>query len=380
MQSTIGRPKYRDPAFIDFTEQNMMWDRRIVRGNTYAAQIPTSNQQEQARVQRIQDVAIAKRMQQEDIERRLEAEKALEDSLRAVAGRQHMDVQTDDYLEDLDDAVFEQEMGTQTDLVEEVAAPEIYPHPYKEKGESKSTEIKGKELFDFDIAVLPILQTLMGKSMDYGLTEVLQEQELKMLRKTQGDLTKEKQNKEAEIRDLEAKAKKDFEDKERHINEERARLVKEHEVARKIASNHKARQFLADLQNDVLEDLQGSGFFFDPQQHAVREKFLPWVMAEVTDRLALLQQSQTEVDNVIYSSLKAIRKERSDLVEAKEAARRAKKEEAERLIREAREAAEEAARKVKEIEEERLRKLAEEEAAKGGEGDEGDDGGEGDEA
>ena len=60
-------------------------------------------------------VGVLAGLRQKAYEERLQMERAMEDSLlRAVAGRQHMDIQTDDYLEDLDDAVFEQEIGTQT--------------------------------------------------------------------------------------------------------------------------------------------------------------------------------------------------------------------------------------------------------------------------
>jgi hypothetical protein len=113
-----------------------------------------------------------------------------------------MEVQTDDYLEDVDDAVFEQEMGTQvtplrhyrnttvtlglhgcnisvtplcshcdtsqTDFIEELPPVEAYENPFKSRGEDKTTEITGAELFDFDDAVAPILETLMGKAIDYG--------------------------------------------------------------------------------------------------------------------------------------------------------------------------------------------------------------------
>lgn len=86
-------------------------------------------------------------------------------------------------MEELDDTVFEQEFGTQTDAVKDDTPVESYPHPYQVRGESKHTWIESGDLFDFDEAVQPILQTLIGKSLEYGLAEVLEEQELKVLRK-----------------------------------------------------------------------------------------------------------------------------------------------------------------------------------------------------
>lgn len=354
----------------------MMWDRRVLRGNTYAAQIPTSNQQEQARVSRIQDAARTKRMREKEEVERQNREQALEDKLRAVAGRAHMEIQTDDYLEDLDDAVFEQEFGTQTDFPEAVPEPELYPHPYKMNGESKATCIEGKEIFDFDISVQPILQTLMGQCMDFGLSEVLEEQELKELRKYQKDFTAEKQTKEEKIREVESLAKQAFADKQAHVDKERARLRQEHEVARKITSNHKAREFLGNLQNHVFDELHQGGFFFDPQDNAVQTQFLPWVLSDVASRLQSMGQATNTTESLINSSLQAITQERVDLEDAKREVIRRRREEKTRIE------AEEVARKLKVEEDAAAALRAQQEAeaaanaAEENEGGEKDDGGE----
>ena len=70
-------------------------------------------QQEAARMKRLQRQANLRRQEL------AEQHAHMNNELKPVDGRAHMEVQTDDYLEELDDAVFEEEAGTQTDPVDE---------------------------------------------------------------------------------------------------------------------------------------------------------------------------------------------------------------------------------------------------------------------
>ena len=66
-----------------------------------------------------------------------------------------------------------------------------FPHPYAKNGVDKEIGV-AFELFDFDTAVEPILQALMGKSLDCGQSEVLEEEELKLLEAYQKQFTQER--------------------------------------------------------------------------------------------------------------------------------------------------------------------------------------------
>jgi Holliday junction resolvase RusA-like endonuclease len=252
---------------------------------------------------------------EEEEQRRLEA---LEDKLKAVAGRAHMEVQTDDYLEDLEDGeVFEQEMGVQTDFPDIPKEVETYPHPYAMRGESKATCIEGKEIFDFDDAVEPILETLLGKALGFGFDEILEEEEMKQLQRCRRSFLGEQQSRAEAILEMERQAQFAFEAKEAHLSKERQRFQHERTVAHKLAAGHKARRFLDNLQSNVFDELTAAGFFIDPQQDAVEAVFMPFLVGDVKARLSTLRDSQDCADSLIYAVLNAIQQEKKAVWEAK---------------------------------------------------------------
>ncbi|XP_010786467.1 radial spoke head protein 3 homolog, partial [Notothenia coriiceps] len=106
------RSKYREPPSEQTQSNygNIMYDRRVVRGNTYAQQIiPTTALPDPVEVQR----------QQETRRRTVAAKRAREQcrtrTPEALQGRKHIDVQTDLYLEELSDVIVASDIECQTD-------------------------------------------------------------------------------------------------------------------------------------------------------------------------------------------------------------------------------------------------------------------------
>jgi len=107
--SASSRRKYREPMEENMipNPNNIMYDKRVVRGNTYAAQIlPATAQAEQLDMERSAQKASTRK-------RPKPAGKP--ETPDAVEGRKHIDVQTEQYLEELTDRPIEVEMDTQTD-------------------------------------------------------------------------------------------------------------------------------------------------------------------------------------------------------------------------------------------------------------------------
>jgi hypothetical protein len=91
---------------------NIMYDRRVVRGNTYQAQVVTSNQARDAeRLRKEQERRAARERAMQ-----LRANMQVPRTPPAVPGRQHMVAQTDEYLEELSDRPLEVEAETQTQV------------------------------------------------------------------------------------------------------------------------------------------------------------------------------------------------------------------------------------------------------------------------
>ena len=103
---------------------NIMYDKRVVRGNTYAAQIlPATAQAEQLEMER-------------QAQRTHNTTKKIKtvgkpSTPEAVDGRKHIDVQTEQYLEELTDRPVEVDVDTQTDaFMDQLPAPIFIPVSY----------------------------------------------------------------------------------------------------------------------------------------------------------------------------------------------------------------------------------------------------------
>lgn len=124
----------------------------------------------------------------QEIKRKLKAKQRVELRKKIVTpepvvGRKHIDIQTDLYLEELADTVPEAFASTQTDAFLDRAPSPIYV-PLK-SGVDVSTQIYEGDLFDFDVEVKPILEVLVGKTLEQALMEVQEEEELETLRQHQ---------------------------------------------------------------------------------------------------------------------------------------------------------------------------------------------------
>lgn len=261
-----------------------------------------------------------------------------------------MEVQTDDYLEELDDTVFEVEHGTQTEEYNEKPAHTEFPHPFKVTGVDAQTGVP-QELFNFDDAVEPILQTLMGKSLDHGLNEVLDEEELKVLQQYRAQFTNEKTDLGNQIQQQEEEAKKFNEEKEAHLHKERARLRREQMVAKKVACIAASRNFLANLHNTTFTDLEEEIWCLHPTRNALATEFNPAVLKEVMSNLSSLEDAQTILDKLVKNAVTTIMSELTipeKRAIAEEAARKAREEAEAAAAAEAARLAEEAAAKAAE--------------------------------
>ncbi|KAI8906754.1 radial spoke protein 3-domain-containing protein [Gorgonomyces haynaldii] len=186
------RKKYKDdekPGPV-----NIMYDRRIHRGNTYASpSLPLQQQPDPVEMQK-----------QQELKRKLRAKQKAESRRKVITpepviGRKHIDVQTDLYLEELSDKVPEAIAVTQTDAFLNRAPSPMYV-PQK-SGLDAATQIYEGELFDFDLEVGPILEVLIGKTLEQALMEVLEEDELETLKQHQAfDLNLEKLSKHSQCR------------------------------------------------------------------------------------------------------------------------------------------------------------------------------------
>jgi len=185
-----------------------MWDKRVVRGNTYAAIVTTSREATQ------QLRATQPKMRRTNLKpletAEMEAIQADVSTPRPVDGRKHVEIQTDENVELLTDKPPEYEKDTQTDFYIDRPVNRLFM-PQK-TGEDRETQIWDGELFNFDYEVEPILQVLIGKTLENGRMEVLEEEELRVMKEEQKRYDELRYAEMAEAQRMEAEERRKLEE------------------------------------------------------------------------------------------------------------------------------------------------------------------------
>lgn len=284
------RRKYREDA--DGLYGNIMHDPRVIRGNTYRQQtLPTAAQPDPIDLQRQQE-ALRRRQA-----RKRAQDKARPKSAEPVAGRAHIEVQTELYLEELSDRVEETDLGTQTDpFLDRPPSPLYIP---AKTGVDVETQIEDGELFDFDLESKPILEVLVGKTIEQALMEVMEEEELDRLRDHQMEFEELRTAELAETQRLEEQARRRREEKERRLKQQAEVAQAERDTAEKIAARALAKSYLSGLVPSVYEVLDDGGYFYDQQQREVESVMIPWLLDGVELELQKQTTARTLLDMLV---------------------------------------------------------------------------------
>jgi len=309
-RAVAPRKKYREEPAPGGANSNIMWDRRVVRGNTYAAQIVATAAPDV--VQQLQ-----RDVQDQNRPKQRETKEFRAPTPEPVHGRHHIDVQTDAYLEEVSDKVPEHEVETQTDeFLDRPASPLFIPI---KTGVDKDTQILEGDLFDFELEVEPILDVLVGKTLEQSMMEVMEEEELAELRAHQEEFVQLRNAELAETQRMEEAERRKFEEKERRLKQERERLEKEQILKEKVAAAAFAKNYMSGIENSVLDRLSKMAYFFDPVEREVETDFMPWLGSLAQEKLAKVELVKELTGELVGSAIKAGEAHHSAYVELKAA-------------------------------------------------------------
>lgn len=323
------KQKYRsDEEQEENAHLNLMSDPRVVRGNTHSAKVMTQSlKHEQEYVAKSHTQSLKR-----------ERKRQIPGNNRVgtpppVEGRVHMDIQTENFLEELTDKAIEIDQETQTQAFMDRPASPLFVAT--KTGKDTSTQIDHGDLFDFDLEVEPLLEVLVGKTIHVSMLELMQEEELEAIRREQEQFESVRNIELAEVQRLEAEARRKQQEKDRRVAQEKKRVEDRIVLEEKIAARAYSNQYLANLHEGVMNDLFDEGFFYDPVKKEVEEVFMT----------NLIKDLRASVDS--YSSAKTLVEEMLQEAGAMAKAYQARGEEARRLrrVEEKREAEEAAERK-----------------------------------
>jgi hypothetical protein len=241
------------------------------------------------------------------------------------SGRRHMDIQTETFLEVLSDRPPEVEAAAQTDaLLDRPPTPLFVPTV---SGVDAVTQVEAGELFDFDYEVAPLLDVLVGKTLEAALLEVAQEAELAAIRARQAEFEAVRSAEAAEVQRLEAEVRRRAAEKERRVAQERARVQREADVRSKVAAAAFARTCVGAMRGAAFDRLREGGFFYEPLRREIQTQLLPAVYEGVARSLTVRQEAAAVVlDDLLAAALAAAKARYADVLDARRAAAEAEAE------------------------------------------------------
>ncbi|XP_068199365.1 radial spoke head protein 3 homolog B-like [Antennarius striatus] len=278
--------KYREPVSKQIPIAGLlMCDPRVVRGNPFVqCLIPTPGPAFG------KDTNTSKK-------RKLGPKRGRTANLEPLA-TEHIEVQSERHLEELGDVIEHKDSMCQTDdFVDRLPSPLFIP---AKSGEDIATQIEDGDLFDFDREVRPVVEVLVGKTVEQSLVEVMEEEELACMKAQQRAFQELRNIELMEVQRLQEAERRRKEEKERRIAQQREALRRERETAEKVAARALGQKFVANAMSTVFTSLRNQGFFYDPVENDVRTNFLPWLMSEVDDRLLKKEAARRVLDGLIY--------------------------------------------------------------------------------
>lgn len=177
----------------------------------------------------------------------------------APPGKQNIDIQTDQFVNELTDKAPVYEIGCQTEFkINRPPTPHKMP---KIQGVSKKTLTEDNELFLFDDEVEPILSVLCGKTLEVARMEVLQEEELAEMKRQQENFATLRKNEEHDIMKMEEAEKQRLDAFKAKKENEKRKREQNKRAHQQIVSRSLSKTFLNGLKVNTLTLLRDVGYF-----------------------------------------------------------------------------------------------------------------------
>jgi len=168
--------------------------------------------------------------------------------------------------------------------------------------------------------VEPILDVLVGKTLEQSMMEVMEEEELAELRAHQEEFVQLRNAELAETQRMEEAERRKFEEKERRLKQERERVEREQVLKEKVAAAAFAKNYMSGIESSVLDRLSKMAYFFDPIEREVETDFMPWLGGLALEKLQKVETAATLTSEVVAKAIAQGEEEYSNYILAKEEA------------------------------------------------------------
>merc|ERR1712017_56793 len=98
------------------------------------------------------------------------------------------------------------------------------------------------------------------------------------------------------------------------------RLEKEQILKEKVAAAAFAKNYMAGIENSVLDRLSKMAYFYDPVEREVETEFMPWLGGLAMEKLSKVEMVQTLSAEVVGAAIKAGEEHHDAYIRSKEEA------------------------------------------------------------
>lgn len=157
-------------------------------------------------------------------------------------------------------------------------------------GRDVGTEILEGELFDFDTEVQPIIEVLVGRTIEQALIEVLHEEEIAEMKRQQQQIMAIREAEIAELRRLELEDRKIQAEKERRILQDKIAQNLDREMQERITASKLLQGRIDDLLPDILNTVEN--IKDDKDREEFERQITPWLAKEVAHEIGQMIDSK----------------------------------------------------------------------------------------
>ena len=309
----MNKPRYREEEYRKKNTYNFVTDPRLKRGRNYGIVYVTStafdendiamkklnggitgtNYAQNDQPQTTSKFASTKKKQQKHEENLEQMGVPLPANLSSVGSM------TTEIKEVLPNPVtFEMEVQTQ----DYIDLPQIPLFKPEKRGEDAGTQIEKGELFDFDEEVEPIINVLTFKTLEEARMEVLEEEEIKEMKRQIQDFERVR-NRELEIvQKLECQTIRKEEEKIRRNEERTTRMEMSKIYQKKLISCVFAKNYLKNLKSFALKDLEQNGVLRKQEENEYHTKIVPAIKVGCEKLLEEENEVLFGLDNLLESN------------------------------------------------------------------------------
>lgn len=348
-QVVKAKKKYRTEQFDssqaqpdNYTYQNLMFEKRVVRGNTYSQYMVATSEVEEAPLQ-------VSRMRRNPIKRNTNNStddnrdhESADYNFRGMVLQPPPDCNfaesyTCDNVEIETDLPPCHDATTQTEWIIEKKIPDLSMPVYT--GVEKETQIYPSDnLFDFDYESEPVVQVLVSRCLEESRIEVCEEEELHTLQERQKLIISKNEQQHREWRDLQQKEQEKHQLHETYMARKRRQRQDMIDVHQHMVSRVYSKRFVEDVSSAAFEILDNMCMFMDEREKDIKVNFMPWLVEEALNYSKKDKGYTKVIDGILTNVDQECVNIHKKIVHDENEVRRIQREEEERIAREKAEA------------------------------------------